>query len=78
MKYEFPKNFLWGTATSAHQLEGNNTKNDWWEWEQRPGAVKGGARSGSACLHWDRFEEDLDLLDKRGLLPTSWRGKSDP
>ena len=28
----FPKNFLWGSATSAHQVEGGN-HNDWSEWE---------------------------------------------
>ena len=30
---KFPKNFLWGAATSAHQAEGNN-HNDWSEWER--------------------------------------------
>jgi len=30
----FPKGFLWGAATSAHQVEGNN-RNDWTEWEQK-------------------------------------------
>ncbi|MEK9195514.1 MAG: family 1 glycosylhydrolase, partial [Patescibacteria group bacterium] len=29
----FPKNFLWGAATSSHQVEGNN-HNDWSEWEE--------------------------------------------
>lgn len=29
---KFPKNFLWGAATSAHQVEGGNI-NDWSEWE---------------------------------------------
>src|SRR3989338_9450328 len=31
-KFEFPRNFFWGAATSAHQVEGNN-HNDWTEWE---------------------------------------------
>lgn len=30
---QFPKGFLWGAATSAHQVEGN-TRNDWTEWEK--------------------------------------------
>lgn len=33
MKFKFPKNFYWGAATSAHQVEGGNT-NDWSEWEK--------------------------------------------
>ncbi len=30
--FQFPKNFLWGAATSSHQVEGGN-HNDWSEWE---------------------------------------------
>ncbi|MEK7123993.1 MAG: glycoside hydrolase family 1 protein [Patescibacteria group bacterium] len=33
MRHEFPKNFYWGAATAAHQVEGNN-HNDWTEWEK--------------------------------------------
>lgn len=33
MSLKFPKNFYWGSATSAHQVEGNNI-NDWSEWEK--------------------------------------------
>src|SRR5438132_9541924 len=57
-----PGRFLWGAGTSSHQVEGGNDKNDWWEWEQRPGAIRGGDRSGAACQGRERFEEDLDLL----------------
>ncbi|MFC1625081.1 family 1 glycosylhydrolase, partial [Patescibacteria group bacterium] len=28
---KFPQDFIWGTATSAHQIEGNNKNSDWWE-----------------------------------------------
>ncbi len=31
---QFPKDFLWGAATSAHQVEGN-TKNQWSVWEEK-------------------------------------------
>ncbi|HEU4335663.1 MAG TPA: family 1 glycosylhydrolase, partial [Candidatus Eisenbacteria bacterium] len=62
-----PAPFLWGVGTSAHQVEGGNDRNDWWDWEQRPGAIHGGARSGDACLHWQRFESDLDLVRALGL-----------
>ena len=33
MKERFPENFYWGSATSAHQVEGGN-RNDWSEWEK--------------------------------------------
>ena len=59
---QFPRSFLWGTATAAHQVEGNNANNDWWRWEQVPGHVADGTRSGLACDHYHRFREDFDLL----------------
>ncbi len=54
----FPSGFLWGSATSAHQVEGHNTNNDWWVWEQA-GKVK--EPSGLACDQYRRFREDFDL-----------------
>lgn len=33
-KNGFPKDFFWGAATAAHQVEGDN-QNDWTEWEQK-------------------------------------------
>jgi beta-glucosidase len=57
----FPAGFLWGAATSAHQVEGGNRWNDWWRFEQQPGAIAGGDRSGDACRHWELFDEDFAL-----------------
>ena len=62
MPDRFPHGFLWGTATAAHQVEGNNHGNDWWDWEQHPGAIRSGDRSDPACDHFQRFQEDFDLL----------------
>jgi len=56
--FRFPQGFLWGAATSSHQVEGNNTLNDWWEWEAQ-GKVP--ERSGEACRHYELFERDFDL-----------------
>lgn len=58
--------FLWGAATSSHQIEGYNNKNDWWAWEQE-GKIEGGARSGAATDHWNRFREDIRLAAQLGL-----------
>ena len=55
----FPQGFHWGAATSAHQVEGGNRWNDWWRFEQQPGAIRGAATSGDACRHWERFDEDF-------------------
>jgi len=35
--------------------------NDWWAWEQQPGRILGGDRSGDACGWWDHAEADFDL-----------------
>ncbi len=58
----FPANFLWGTATASHQVEGGNANNDWWEWEQQSGRIRDGTTSGLACDHYHRYREDFDLL----------------
>lgn len=55
----FPDDFFWGSATAAHQVEGNNKWNDWWRWEQSGG---GSEPSGEACNHYERFREDFDLI----------------
>ena len=62
----FPYDFFWGTATSAHQVEGDNRNNDWWAWEMGEGHVSDGSRSGLACDWWRRAEEDLDRARQMG------------
>jgi beta-glucosidase len=62
--YHFPRGFLWGTATAAHQVEGNNTNNQWWKWEQ-DGHTHG--KSGLACDWWGgRWREDFDRAAEAG------------
>ena len=58
--FHFPPDFKWGCATAAHQVEGNNTNNDWWAWEQTEGHIKQEHRSALACDWWERAEEDFD------------------
>jgi beta-glucosidase len=62
----FPTAFSWGTATSAYQIEGGNTNSDWWRFEHAPG-TKVVEPCGDACDSWNRFEEDLDLIETLGL-----------
>ena len=61
--FQFPEHFLWGAATSSHQVEGGNHLNDWWDWESR-GLIK--IPSGGACEHYTRFESDFDIAKSFG------------
>jgi len=73
----FPEDFVWGTATAAHQVEGGNTNNQWYRWEHstdregRP-RILHGHRSENAVEHWDRFREDIRRM-KEELGATSYR-----
>lgn len=59
--FHFPTGFLWGTATSSHQVEGSNTNNNWAAWEAEPGRIKFGHTSGKACDWWGgRWKDDFD------------------
>jgi beta-glucosidase len=58
--FHFPHDFRWGVATAAHQVEGNNTNNDWWAWEQQEGRIKQGHTSDLACNWWEDAEADFD------------------
>lgn len=63
----FPAGFLWGTATSSHQVEGRNQNSDWWAWEQGPGRIRDGARAGDAAGWWAGMaEKDLALAARLG------------
>ena len=62
----FPERFLWGAATSAHQVEGGNTLNDWWRFEHVPGVIRGGLGSGDACRHYEQFDADFALAAADG------------
>jgi len=61
---KFPPGFLWGGATAAHQVEGNNRNNDWWEWEHRRGSIADGTTSEAACDQYNRFLSDFDLVKR--------------
>ncbi|MBI3458129.1 MAG: glycoside hydrolase family 1 protein [Candidatus Rokubacteria bacterium] len=57
----FPETFLWGAATSAHQVEGHNVHSDWWAWEAA-GRVR--ERSARSSDHYEQFEADFDLAKR--------------
>ena len=62
-RVEFPQGFLWGAATSSHQVEGGNRWNDWWMHEASGDLPYA---SGDACQHYSRYETDFDLARSLG------------
>lgn len=63
---KFPKGFLLGAVTAAHQVEGDNIHSDSWAQEQMR-HTSFLAPSGSAVDHYHRYEEDIGLLAAAGL-----------
>ncbi|NUW34637.1 glycoside hydrolase family 1 protein [Nonomuraea sp. SMC257] len=65
-RLSFPADFLWGAATAAHQIEGNNINSDWWHREHHP-ETDLEEPSGDACDSYHRYREDIGLLAGLGL-----------
>ncbi len=65
--FDFPKDFLWGSATAAHQIEGNNIhSSNWYNEQEMLKNGKKGEASGTACNHYNMVEEDIKLLKDLG------------
>jgi beta-glucosidase len=62
----FPEKFLWGCATAAHQVEGNNTNSDFWTMEHLPGSMFK-EPSGDACDHYHLYRQDISMLADLGF-----------
>ncbi|SVA14781.1 uncharacterized protein METZ01_LOCUS67635, partial [marine metagenome] len=70
--FNFPDDFLWGTATAAHQVEGNCVNNNWSNWETSPSShdysfLHSKQPAGTACEHWIRYPEDIRLMKELGV-----------
>lgn len=60
MNNKFPKGFLWGAATSSHQVEGN-TQNDWTQWEKdNAKRIAEGAKDKWEKWQQEKFPEMFD------------------
>jgi beta-glucosidase len=62
----FPKGFLWGAATAAHQVEGNNVNSDNWVLEHVKPTLFA-EPSGDACDHYHRYRDDIKMLAGLGF-----------
>lgn len=77
----FPKNFLWGVAASAYQIEGAHDADGkgpsiWDEHCRVPGAIQNGDTGDVACDHYHRSGQDVALMGDLGVgayrLSISW------
>ncbi|MDX2185964.1 MAG: GH1 family beta-glucosidase [Opitutaceae bacterium] len=69
---QFPKNFVWGVATAAAQIEGAAWEDGkgasvWDAFARKPGAVAGGDTLDVACDHYHRYREDVAMMRKLGF-----------
>jgi beta-glucosidase len=72
----FPKNFFWGTATAAYQIEGawkedGKGESIWDRFAHTAGRIKNGDTGDVACESYHRWREDIALM--RALNLNSYR-----
>jgi len=63
-KITFPKDFIWGSATAAYQIEGAYNEDGkgesiWDRFSHTPGNIADGHTGDVACDHYHRYEEDI-------------------
>lgn len=70
---DFGKDFLWGTATAAYQIEGawnvDGKSPSVWDHmaHKRPGKIKTRENGDIACDFYHRYEQDIELMKKMGI-----------
>ena len=70
--FSFPKGFLWGAATAAHQIEGSPLADGagpsiWTRFAHTPGMTVNGDTGDVACDHYRRWKDDVRLMRELGL-----------
>jgi beta-glucosidase len=68
----FPKNFFWGAATAAYQIEGawkedGKGESIWDRFAHTPGKIKNGDTGDVACDSYHRWREDIALVRAMNL-----------
>ncbi|HXH65645.1 MAG TPA: family 1 glycosylhydrolase, partial [Candidatus Limnocylindrales bacterium] len=70
--YQFPKDFLWGSATASYQIEGawnedGKGESIWDHFSHTVGKVKGAATGDVACDSYHRYKEDVAIMKQLNL-----------
>ena len=68
----FPNGFLWGTATSAYQIEGavdedGRGRSIWDTFSHTPGTIGDRSNADRANDHYHRYKEDVGLIKELGV-----------
>ncbi|MCV9886610.1 glycoside hydrolase family 1 protein [Metabacillus halosaccharovorans] len=66
MNRSFPQQFIWGSATAAYQVEGNNVNSDFWAEEHAEGSPYKD-KSGDTIDHYSLYKKDIELMAKLGF-----------
>jgi len=71
-QHDFPSDFVWGVATSSFQIEGaahadGKGPSIWDTFCQVPGAIADASDGLIACEHYERWQEDVDLIASLGV-----------
>jgi beta-glucosidase len=69
--YRFPDDFVWGTATSAYQIEGSPTADGaglsiWHRFSHTPGNTWLDETGDVACDHYRRYKDDVAIMAELG------------
>ncbi|HTB21202.1 MAG TPA: GH1 family beta-glucosidase [bacterium] len=70
-RFDFPPDFVWGSATAAYQVEGaahadGRGDSVWDDFSRVRGNIADGSSGEEACRHYTLWREDLDLLKDLG------------
>ncbi|MGD9881875.1 MAG: GH1 family beta-glucosidase [Geminicoccaceae bacterium] len=71
-RLQFPEGFLWGTATSAYQVEGAAETDGrglsiWEAFAHQPGRIRDGSTGAAGVDHFHRYKEDVALMKALGV-----------
>lgn len=71
-EYQFPPDFLWGTATASYQVEGaaqadGRGESIWDRFARTPGRVYAGENGDVSVDQYHRYKEDIELMKAAGL-----------
>ena len=72
LKLSFCKDFIWGAATAAYQIEGAVHEDGkgvsvWDRYSHEPGKIEEGDSGDIACDHYHRMKEDVALMRELGI-----------